>query len=150
MTPPESLVMEFLHLKTFSNYIESRMAVSMLEEEGIRCFTEDETIMTLVPMASGIRLMVHPAQAERALSLLERAEAEYLRTLTCPNCGQQGLHITIRHMKPPSDRRKMPVGGWVSRLTKWLSPSGKKIAERRYTCDHCGNDVDQPPLPAAR
>ncbi len=66
--------MEYVMLKTFDNYIEANIAVGMLQSENINCHLKDEHTITIDPLLSpalgGMKLMVHAAQAERALQLL--------------------------------------------------------------------------------
>jgi len=51
----------------------------MLQDAGINCHLADEHIITLDPFLSpalgGMKLMVYPTQAERAVRLLEQAES---------------------------------------------------------------------------
>jgi len=52
--------------------------MTMLQDAGINCHLQDEYIITLDPFLSpalgGMKLMVYPTQAERAVELLEKAD----------------------------------------------------------------------------
>ena len=70
--------MDFVQLRSFDNYISAHISLTMLQDAGINCHLKDEHIITLDPFLSpalgGMKLMVYPTQAERAVELLEKAE----------------------------------------------------------------------------
>lgn len=70
--------MDFVQLRTFDNYISAHISMTMLQDAGINCHLQDEYVITLDPFLSpalgGMKLMVYPSQAERAVELLERAD----------------------------------------------------------------------------
>lgn len=70
--------MDFVQLRTFDNYISAHISMTMLQDAGINCHLQDEYIITLDPFLSpalgGMKLMVYPTQAERAVELLEKAD----------------------------------------------------------------------------
>ncbi|HEY8969778.1 MAG TPA: DUF2007 domain-containing protein [Puia sp.] len=72
-------MMHFVQLGSYDNYISAHISMTMLQDAGINCHLEDEHIITLDPFLSpalgGIKLMVYPTQAERAVRLLEQAES---------------------------------------------------------------------------
>jgi len=71
-------VMDFVELRSFDNYIYAHITLSMLQDAGINCHLKDEYIITLDPFLSpamgGMKLMVYPSQAQRAMELLEETE----------------------------------------------------------------------------
>ncbi|HVU57194.1 MAG TPA: DUF2007 domain-containing protein [Puia sp.] len=71
--------MDFVLLRSFDNYIFAHISMTMLQDAGINCHLEDEHVITLDPFLSpalgGMKLMVYPSQAERAVRLLEQAES---------------------------------------------------------------------------
>jgi Putative prokaryotic signal transducing protein len=71
-------VMDFVELRSFDNYIFAHITLSMLQDAGINCHLKDEYIITLDPFLSpamgGMKLMVYPSQAQRAIELLEETE----------------------------------------------------------------------------
>jgi len=70
--------MEFIQLRSFDNYISAHITLTMLQDAGINCYLKDEHIITLDPFLSpalgGMKLMVYPTQAERAVELLEEVD----------------------------------------------------------------------------
>jgi len=70
--------MDFVQLRSFDNYISAHISLTMLQDAGINCHLQDEHIITLDPFLSpalgGMKLMVYPTQAERAVALLEKAD----------------------------------------------------------------------------
>jgi hypothetical protein len=65
--------MDFVQLRSFDNYISAHISLTMLQDAGINCHLTDEHIITLDPFLSpGMKLMVYPTQAERAVELLEQ------------------------------------------------------------------------------
>ena len=71
--------MDFVQLRSFDNYIYAHITLSMLQDAGINCHLKDEYMITLDPLLSpalgGMKLMVYPSQAQRAIELLEEAES---------------------------------------------------------------------------
>jgi hypothetical protein len=74
--------MHFVQLRSFDNYISAHISMTMLQDAGINCHLEDEHTITLDPFLSpalgGMKLMVYPSQAGRALRLLEQAESNHV------------------------------------------------------------------------
>ena len=70
--------MDFVQLRSFDNYISAHISMTMLQDAGINCHLKDEHVITLDPFLSpalgGMKLMVYPTQAERAVRLLEEVE----------------------------------------------------------------------------
>ena len=67
-----------MNLRSFDNYIHANIQLGMLQEEGINCHLQDEYIITidplLAPAIGGMKLMVHVAQVQRAIALLEAVD----------------------------------------------------------------------------
>ena len=72
--------MDFVQLRSFDNYIYAHITLSMLQDAGINCHLKDEYMITLDPFLSpamgGMKLMVYPSQAQRAIELLEQTEGK--------------------------------------------------------------------------
>lgn len=66
--------MKFVELAVFNNYIEAHIVQSRLEEEGVRCWLQNEHSATIAPYLTqaigGIRMMVSETQLDRALEIL--------------------------------------------------------------------------------
>jgi len=73
------VVMNFVQLRAYDNYISAHISMGMLQDAGINCHLENEHTITLDPFLSpalgGMKLMVYPTQVERAVRLLEQAES---------------------------------------------------------------------------
>jgi hypothetical protein len=70
--------MDFIQIRSFDNYISAHIRMAMLQDAGINCHLTDEYTITLDPFLSpaigGMKLMVYPSQAQRAVELLEETE----------------------------------------------------------------------------
>jgi hypothetical protein len=70
--------MDFVEIRAFDNYIYAHITMSMLQDAGINCYLKDEYTITIDPLLSpalgGMKLMVHPAQVQRAIELLEQTD----------------------------------------------------------------------------
>lgn len=137
--------MSYIVLKTYSNYIEANIALSMLEQEGINCHLEDEHTVTMISLASGIRLMVYASQAERAAEVLVNVETEYLKTVRCPNCDHSGFEIKYVTESHESEMRKLPFGRFFVFLSKLSSKEGPTIQVKHYICLNCKKEFDDLP-----
>jgi putative signal transducing protein len=64
----------YLPIQSFDNYIEANIICARLEQEGISCWLQHETLATTAPFLAnalgGIKLMVAELQIDRALELL--------------------------------------------------------------------------------
>lgn len=67
--------MTYMCIYAFDNYIPAHLALGRLEQAGINAWLKDEHTVTIDPLLTnalgGIKLMVHPAQAERARTLMD-------------------------------------------------------------------------------
>lgn len=131
---------DFIELRSFDNYIEANIVLSMLQHQNINCHLKDEHIITIDPLLSpalgGMKLMVHHAQAERAWELLEEAEKEYLKSIPCPVCRQHELEtvsITKKH--------KCRLGALASMILRGSTVEIGKV----YRCRSCGYDFKEVP-----
>ena len=64
----------YVPIQSFDNYIEANIIRSRLENEGISCWLQNETLTTTAPFLTsstgGIKLMVAESQVDRAQELL--------------------------------------------------------------------------------
>jgi len=67
--------MNYVNLRSFSNYIHANIQMGMLQYRGINCHLQDEYIITLDPLLSpaigGMKLMVYESQVGRAKEILD-------------------------------------------------------------------------------
>lgn len=132
--------MEFVPLRSFDNYIEANIVLSMLMASNINCHLKDENTITIDPLLSpalgGIKLMVHHLHAERAWDLLDEAEQQYLKSIPCPVCKAHALKtvsVTKEH--------KCRLGALVSMLLNGRAVEVTKM----YQCTKCGYDFKELP-----
>jgi DNA-directed RNA polymerase subunit RPC12/RpoP len=137
--------MGFVLIKTFGNYIEANIALSMLEQEGINCHIEDENTLTILNMASGMRLMVYETQVERAFEILQDAEKEYLNNLLCPDCNHRGFEIKYVKESHESGLNSLPFGRIFAFLSKTLSKEGTTMEVKHYVCSTCKKEFNDLP-----
>ena len=132
--------MEFVPLRSFDNYIEANIVLSMLMAANINCHLKDENTITIDPLLSpalgGIKLMVHHQHAERAWVLLDEAEQQYLKSRPCPVCKAHALK-TISVTK----QHKCRLSALVSMLLNGRSVEVTKM----YQCTECGYDFRELP-----
>jgi DNA-directed RNA polymerase subunit RPC12/RpoP len=138
--------MGFVLIKTFNNYIEANIALSMLEEQDINCHIEDENTVTIINMSSGMRLMVHESQIERAMDILQNAEKEYLNSLECPHChAMAGFTIKFVEESHEDALKKMPFGRFILLFSKLLHKEGTVSKVKHYVCNNCHREFNELP-----
>jgi len=129
--------MNFQLVRSFDNYIYANILLLRLKEEGIECYIQDENTITLDPLLSpaigGMKLMVKESDVIRVNLMLDLFEMEYLKTLSCPNCGQPGIQRLIK---------SKPLKNLFSLLFRKLL-HGSSINETIiYRCSQCGHVID--------
>lgn len=131
--------MDYYILKSFTNYIDAHILMGRLEEEGIRCWLQDENTITIDPILTnalgGIKLMVPKEQAERALDLLNRFTEERKSKRSCPKCGSH----EIEQVSTP---RK--ASNWISAIVTWITGSYAIAPDQVWHCFSCGAEFSEP------
>jgi hypothetical protein len=140
--------MNFIPVRTYSNYIEAHIALSMLQDEGINCHLQDEHAITMINFSSGMKLMVYESQLERSLEILQKAEIKYLETISCPACGQNNLTIKFVTEDSSVALKKIPFGTIISAMANFFSREGTKLQVKHYVCTNCHAEYDTLPSPA--
>ena len=133
--------MTFVPLRTFDNYIEANIVLTMLMASDINAHLKDEHTVTIDPLLSpalgGIKLMVHYSQAERAWELLEDAEEQYLKSISCPVCKAHTLTVVS-----VTKKYKCRLSAIINMMV-----SGKSVElVKMYQCVNCGYDFKELPL----
>jgi len=132
--------MTFVPLRTFDNYIEANIVLSMLVASGINAHLKDEHTVTIDPLLSpalgGMKLMVYFAQVERAWELLEDAEHQYLQSIPCPVCKAHAL-------KAISVTKKYQCR--LSAIINMLLCGESVEIIKMYQCTSCGYDFKELP-----
>jgi hypothetical protein len=132
--------MTFVPLRTFDNYIEANIVLNMLVSSDINAHLKDEHTVTIDPLLSpalgGIKLMVHYSQAERAWELLEEAEEQYLKEISCPVCNAHNLRVVS-----VTKKYKCRLSAVINMMV-----SGKSVElVKMYQCASCGYDFKELP-----
>jgi rubredoxin len=132
--------MIFVELRSFSNYIEANIVLTMLQHANINCHIKDENILTIDPLLGpalgGMKLMVHHTHVERAWDLMERAEQQYLNNIPCPVCKAHALQtvsVTRQHRSRLAALASMLLNGHSLEVS------------RIYRCSKCGYDFRELP-----
>lgn len=132
--------MEYIQLRTFDNYIEANIVLTMLQAANVNCHLKDEHTITIDPLLSpalgGMKLMVHHSHAERAWELMDEVEAQYLKNFACPVCHAHALKAVSVHKA-----YKCRLGALASMLLNGRSVEFKKM----YQCQKCGYDFKELP-----
>jgi hypothetical protein len=127
--------MDFIHVDTYSNYIEANIISGRLESEGINCWLKDENTVTIDPLLTnaigGIKLMVASSQVERAMELLREFKHEKQSSHPCPKCSS----INVEFVTTP---RK--ASNWFGVLFGALLTSFALSNSKVYHCFNCGNE----------
>ena len=75
------IVMKYILIKSFDNYIPAHIALGRLKEEYVNCYLQDEYSVTIDPFLSnaigGIKLMVAETQLDRARQILEDLKEQH-------------------------------------------------------------------------
>ena len=127
--------MEFVILKSFSNYMDAHIIMGRMKEEGIHCWLKNENSITIIPIwtnaLGGIQLMVNAAQQKKATYILHEIEEERKEAMACPKCFSRDVEY-INTMRKPVN--------WLSAATSFLLGDYAIMPEQRYHCFHCGEE----------
>jgi hypothetical protein len=122
---------QWITLRSFSTPIEAHLALSVLESEGIEGFVRDEFTIALrpylAPALGGVRLDVHPQDAERARALLDAPAAEP-EPKRCPRCGGEG--------GPAPDA----AGRLAAVLATLFTMVPARMLREKHRCVACGHE----------
>jgi predicted RNA-binding Zn-ribbon protein involved in translation (DUF1610 family) len=131
--------MEYILLKSFTNYIDAHIMFGRMEEAGINCWLKDENTVTLNPIITnavgGIKLMVASNQAEEAQQLLKEFDLEKRASLKCPNCGSGDIEFISSPRKP---------GNWISSFFFFFLGNLALPAQKTWHCFSCHSEFEQP------
>jgi Putative prokaryotic signal transducing protein len=132
--------MEFIQIGSFDNYISANLQLSLLQEEGIQCYIQDEYTVTIDPLLSpaigGMKIMVYEPQTNRAKEIIEEAGKAFLLQIDCPHCGRNTLQWKTEIRKPS--------GLWQT-LTFLLINGQAEEVKKYIVCVSCGSKFDEIP-----
>lgn len=133
--------MNFVQLRSYDNYLNANMQLSMLKEEGITCYIKDEYTITIDPLLSpaigGMKLMVDELQIDSAEEILKSVDKNFLETIACPNCGKYLLHQIVEIKKP---------NGLLQKIKFIIINGQEQEVKKYYQCESCGYKVDTLPM----
>ena len=133
--------MNFVQLRSYDNYLNANMQLSMLKGEGINCYIKDEYTITIDPLLSpaigGMKLMVDELQTDTAEEILKNADKEFLQTIACPNCGQHALEHIVEIKNPD---------GFLQKIKFMVINGQEKGIKKYYQCASCGFKFDDLPV----
>ncbi|HEX6333468.1 MAG TPA: DUF2007 domain-containing protein [Flavisolibacter sp.] len=131
--------MELVTLQSFPNYIDAHIIMGRLEEEGIRCWLQDENTITINPILTnavgGIKVMVVKDQLARALELLQQFNDERRSRLTCPVCGSNNIEFI-------SSPRK--AVNWLTAVLGTLFGDYAVASGKTWRCFTCHSEFSEP------
>lgn len=131
----ETILMSFVLLQVFDNYISAHIAMGRLKEDGINCWLKDENTVTIDPILTnaigGIKLMVEASQSEKAAGILRTIDNEYKAAHPCPKCNSLNIELV-------STPRK--ASNWASFIIGFLFASYAAKVDMVYHCFNCGHE----------
>ena len=133
--------MEFVTVRTFSNYFSANILLSKLQDGGVQCFLKDEFTVTVDPILAnavgGIKLMVNKDDEAEVVDIIKHFDEEYRRTAVCPKCGSNDIELV-----PKRNSANM-----LAAILSWLFSSYAVSAENVYQCSVCGYESNVLPEP---
>jgi hypothetical protein len=132
--------MNFIQLRSYDNYLNANMQLSILKEEGINCYIKDEYTITIDPLLSpaigGMKLMVDELQIDSAKQILEESDKAFLKTIACPNCGQHALEHIVQIKNPD---------GFFQKIKFMIINGQEQEIKKYYQCSSCGFKFNELP-----
>lgn len=127
--------MEFVILKSFTNYIDAHIILGRMQEEDITCWLKNENTVTVMPIwtnaIGGIQLMVRRDQLNKASDFLKNIELERKQNMLCPKCNSRDVEYINTIRKPVN---------WISAAVTFLLGDYAAMPEQRYHCFSCGEE----------
>lgn len=131
------IIMDFVVLNAYNNYIDAHIARGVLEEEGINCWLKDENTITIDPILTnavgGIKIMVAKPQAERAWEILTNLKKEQQKNIACPKCGSHNIEL----VSTPKKARN-----WISAIATFFFGDYAIAPHKVNHCFECGNEFE--------
>lgn len=130
--------MDFVLLKSFTNYIDAHIILGRLQEEGIHCWLKDENLITINPIwtnaAGGIKLMVAEDQWKAAQNHLIYFDEEKRNRFHCPYCNSGNIELISSHREPAN---------WLSVLAGFFF-FNYAMPVKVWHCFNCTKEFDEP------
>ena len=132
--------MDFVVLKSFTNYVDAHIILGRMREEGVDCWLNNENTTTIMPIwttaIGGIQLMVEAAQFEKASGILKSFEQERKQNIACPKCKSLDVEYINTIRKPVN---------WLTAAATFLLGDYAVMPEQRYHCFKCGEEWEDEP-----
>lgn len=129
------IIMDFVVLNAYNNYIDAHIARGVLEGEGINCWLKDENTITIDPILTnavgGIKIMVAKPQAERAWEILSNLKKEQQLAVACPKCGSHNIELIS------TPRKAM---NWLSAITTFFLGNYAITTDIVHHCFDCSHE----------
>jgi len=133
--------MEFVTVRTFTNYFSANILLSKLQDGCVQCFLKDEFTVTVDPILAnavgGIKLMVKKNDEAEVFQILKHFDEDYRRNAVCPKCGSNNIELV-----PKRNSANM-----MAAILSWLFSSYAVSAENIYQCSACGYESSILPEP---
>ena len=127
--------MEFVVLRSFSNYIDAHIVLGRMKDEGIDCWLKNENTTTIMPIwttaIGGIQLMVNKRQQQQATYILKVIDEERREQMRCPRCNSTEVEYINTVRKPVN---------WLSAAVSFFLGDYAVMPEQRYHCFNCGQE----------
>ncbi|RYF97265.1 MAG: DUF2007 domain-containing protein [Chitinophagaceae bacterium] len=127
----------FTQIRSYDNYIPANMMLSLLEQEGIKAYLQDEHTVTIDPIISnaigGIKLMIYTDQLDRAMDLVHEFEDAYKKAGACPKCTS----TNVKFLTEPETTKN-----WLQSLLDKVNGKYGTGSKGIYHCYDCGNEFD--------
>ena len=127
--------MDFVVLKSFTNYIDAHIILGRMQEEGVDCWLNNENTTTIMPIwttaIGGIQLMVQGEHLQKASDVLKVIEQEKKENISCPKCNSRDVEYINTIRKPVN---------WLSAAATFFLGDYAVMPEQRYHCFKCGEE----------
>ncbi len=131
--------MEMETIRTFDNYFSANITLTKLHAAGVECYLKDEYTVTIDPILTnaigGIKLIVKMEDAELVKKLLAEYDEAYLKSATCPRCGNN----SFAYVSKPG------VANVVTAIFTWIFSSYAVAPDYVYQCGDCGFESERLP-----
>lgn len=124
--------MHLVTIKTCDSIQEAYLIKGSLENEGIKCFIQNEHIASLIPhysgmMGAGVNLVINAKELSKAREILGVQD----KAITCPNCGSMKYKFGFR-------KRYIPL--FLVVIISLLSAMPFLNIKVKRVCSACGTE----------
>jgi DNA-directed RNA polymerase subunit RPC12/RpoP len=133
--------MDFKQISAYDNYVSANITLGLLQENEINCHLRDEHIITIDPFLNqavgGIKLMVAEDDFARAVEIISKADAAYIKEIPCPNCKSLSLF--------KEEKTNYPKTLWETLKNK-IAYGQAATFTKLYKCENCKSIFNKLPL----